>query len=197
MATRRLQQLCIACAALALVVPTLASAQSNPGSLRVGGLLSGSMAAGHAAPTIGISGSYRVAPRLSVEGDLSHFRDITLVEFAGTVPSASSWHARATSISANVLVDLSSGSSSLRPFLAFGGGSARVRREVRGVDSCACARTDVRPLATFGGGVDVLLSSRVALGLDVRFQRVFEDPGVFRPNLRSLKRVGTVVSYRF
>ena len=50
-----------------------------------------------------------------------------------------------------------------------------------------------------GGGFDFLVWRGLGVGLDVRYQRVFEDEPVFRaePVIKHLTRIGSVVSYRF
>jgi hypothetical protein len=61
-----------------------------------------------------------------------------------------------------------------------------------------CASTVYfKPVLSAGGGVDVPVWRALAIGLDVRYQRVSEDPALYRPNLRNLTRVGTFVGYRF
>jgi hypothetical protein len=51
-------------------------------------------------------------------------------------------------------------------------------------------------MLSLGGGVELLVSPHFAIGVDARFQRIFEGP-VFRPNLANLTRIGTSVGYRF
>jgi Outer membrane protein beta-barrel domain len=202
----RVQLFGVAAIALAsLIAPAELAGQSDPGAIQVRGLISGSLAAGHAAPTVGVSGSYRLAPRLAVEGDVSHFSDLTLAEFMGAPSSAlTSFHARLTSAMANAVIGLPDPVRWLRPYLSAGGGVARIRREVRGADVAVGLaprlvepKVDIEPVVSVGGGVDFLLSRKVAVGIDLRYQRVFEDERLFRPNLRNLKRIGSSVSYRF
>jgi opacity protein-like surface antigen len=193
------QIFCVCAIAVAgFVAPSPAAAQSDPGATRVTARVSGTVGAGHAAPTVGAAVSYRFAPRLAVEGDLAYFPDLTLTEFsegAGTT----SWHARATSITANVTLEVPSPLGWLQPYLSAGGGAARVRRDTRGLSFCdPCEpRIYMKPVVSIGGGVDLLVRRGVAVGVDVRYQRVFEDERLFRPNLRNLKRIGSFVSYRF
>ena len=58
-------------------------------------------------------------------------------------------------------------------------------------------RHDTWPVVSVGGGFEFLVTPRVGVGLDLRFQRIVEDSGILRPNLRNTKRVGTTISYRF
>lgn len=205
----RLSLCLIAVTITVLSLASPAAGQSSLGSTRIAGLVSGSIGNGRSAATIGVSASYRFAPRLAVEGDFSYFSDLTLVEFSNPCPTAGaciqstqSWHARVASGTVNVVTELPSGVSWLRPYIAAGGGAARVRRDVRGAISCQICgprqpRYDTRPVLSLGGGVDFPMGHGLALGFDVRYQRVYEDATLFRPNLRDLTRVGSLVSYRF
>lgn len=49
-----------------LIAPAVAAGQSATGATRLGGLVSGSIGAGNSAITVGMSASYRFAPRLAV-----------------------------------------------------------------------------------------------------------------------------------
>ena len=182
-----------------LIIPAVAAGQMGTGPLRVGGLISGSAGAGNSALTLGASASYRLMPRLSVEGDVSHFSDLTLAEFPGPAPTQRiSFHARTTAATVNAVFDLPGGVRWLRPYIAGGGGAALVRRDARGLSGVRPEpRNDTRPLLSAGGGVDVLLGRGVAVGLDFRYQRIYEDQASFQPNLRNLKRLGSFVSVRF
>jgi opacity protein-like surface antigen len=191
----------MAVALAGLTGPSQASAQDEGGPVRVAGLVSGSLGAGHSAPTVGLSGRYQLRPRLSVEGDLSHFSGLTLFVFGFPREDAGqiSVRAQATSATANLVFELPGGVRWLRPYVAAGGGGARVRRELRGGDACPACRPTAytKPVVSLGGGVDFLVWHQLAVGMDVRYQRVFEDERIYRPNLRNLKRIGSLVSYRF
>ena len=192
------RMLCATAFAIAgLISPSLAAGQDS-GLLRVAGLISGSVGAGHSATTIGLSGRYEVLPRLSMEGDLSHFSNLTLFGFP-TDTGIVSVRARVTTATANLVFELPSGVRWLRPYASAGGGAARVRRAAYDLEFCgACApTTSTKPVVSLGGGMDVLVWRQRAVGMDVRYQRVFEDERLYRPNLRNLTRVGSFVSYRF
>ena len=182
-----------------LIIPAVAAGQTGTGPVRIGGLISGSTGAGDAALTLGASASYRLMSTLSVEGDVSHFSDLTLAEFEGLAPnSLASFHARATAVTINAVFDLPAGVRRLRPYVAAGGGAAFVRRDVRGLSGVSPEpQHRTRPMLSAGGGVDFLLGRGVAVGVDVRYQRVYEDERTFRPNLRNLIRVGSFVGVRF
>ena len=187
---------------LAIFIPSVATGQPAPGAIRIGGLVSGSIGAGTATPTVGVSASYRATRFFAVEGDLTRLSDVTLFDCVTTRtcgPDAfTSAHARAAVATVNVVAELPTGVSWLHPYLAAGGGAARVRREILGGfrgGSMATSRTE--PVFNVGGGVDFVVWRGLALGLDARYQRVYEDQRIYRPNLRNLTRVGSVVSYRF
>ena len=100
-----------------LIIPAVAAGQTGTGPVRIGGLISGSTGAGDAALTLGASASYRLVSRLSVEGDVSHFSDLTLAEFPGVAPnSLVSFHARTTAATVNAVFDLPAGVRWLRPY---------------------------------------------------------------------------------
>jgi opacity protein-like surface antigen len=181
---------------VSLCVPAVAAAQAEAGSTRVGGLVGGWLTADHAASTVGFSVSRRLSRGLALEGDLSYFSDLTLFEYTHNA-SLGSWHARTTSATANLTYTLPGGRR-LRPYVLAGGGAARVGREVHDPQLCPCSSTHyVKPVVAAGGGIDVLVWRDMAVGLDARYQRVFEDQGIYRPNLRDVKRVATSISYRF
>jgi opacity protein-like surface antigen len=194
-----------------LAVPLSAAGQSVLGSTRIGGIVGGSIGTGESAAAVGISASYRVARGLAVEANISRLSDLKLQEFPVCAPGQdcgiSSLHARVTSVVANVVFDVPSGVRWLRPYLSAGGGAAGVRRDVRGATcvsieshgmSCeSSSRTET--VLSAGGGFDFLVWRGLGVGLDVRYQRVFEDEPVFRvePVIKHLTRIGSVVSYRF
>ena len=131
-----------ALASAILIIPAVAAGQTGTGPVRIGGLISGSAGAGNSALTLGASASFRLTSKLSVEGDLSHFSDLTLAEFPGVAPnSRASFHARATAATVNAVFDLPAGVRWLRPYVAAGGGAAFVRRETQGLSGAATRAT--------------------------------------------------------
>lgn len=183
-------------AVFSLLTAGIASAQST-GTTRLSGLVSGSVSGAHAAPTVGLAASHELSRWLGVEGDFSHFTGLTLVEpVCEPADRCHGSHARASTITGNAILRLPGGAKML-PYLAVGGGIAFVRRDVQRVTGSPFVRNDQRPVVSAGGGVEFLVTSKVGVGLDLRYQRIVEDPRTFRPNLRNTKRVGTTVSYRF
>ena len=200
MRTTRL--VCSAAIVLTTIIPSVATGQPAAGAIRIGGLVSGSIGAGTSTPTVGVSVSYRFTRFFGVEGDLTRLSDVTLFDCVTTGschPDAfTSAHARAAVATVNFVAELPTGVSWLHPYVAAGGGAARVRREiVGGFRGGSVATTRTEPVFNVGGGVDFLVWRGLALGLDARYQRVYEDQRIYRPNLRNLTRVGSVVSYRF
>ncbi|HYN06309.1 MAG TPA: outer membrane beta-barrel protein [Vicinamibacterales bacterium] len=203
--TRHLRTFVSAAIALALLSYALpATAQTPNGATRIGGFVSGAVGSGQSTATVGLSASYRFTPRFGVEGDLTHLSDLTIAEFVptcltGTVCGPGSFHARVSSVTANFVAELPSGMERVRPYVAAGGGAARIRRDARGIGNCnPCERqADMRPVISAGGGVDVLVWRGLGFGLDVRYQRVYEDERIYRPTIKHLTRVGSLVSYRF
>ena len=160
MRTTRL--VCSAAIVLTTIIPSVATGQPAAGAIRIGGLVSGSIGTGTATPTVGVSASYRATRFFAVEGDLTRLSDVTLFDCVTTRtcgPDAfTSAHARAAVATVNVVAELPTGVSWLHPYLAAGGGAARVRREILGGfrgGSMATSRTE--PVFNVGGGVDFVV----------------------------------------
>jgi opacity protein-like surface antigen len=197
--TIRRPVLCGSFVAILTLAAAGAAPAQTPGHTRVSGLVSGSLSGGNAAPTVGLAASYQFSRWLGAEGDFSHFADLTLVEsLCGPSDQCnSSLHARASTVTGNAIVRLPGWAKTI-PYLAAGGGVAFVRRNVEGrPDFPPFVRHDKRPVVSVGGGLEFLVTPRVGVGLDLRFQRIIEDPRLFRPNLRNTTRVGTTIGYRF
>jgi opacity protein-like surface antigen len=132
---------------------------------------------------------------LAVEANISRLSDLPLTEFPvpGQDCGISSLHARVTSVAANAVFDVPGGVRRLRPYLSAGGGAAGVRRDVRGTTcvsieshgmSCESnSRTET--VKSAGGGFDFLVWRGLGVGLDVRYQRVFETNRFSELNLWS------------
>jgi hypothetical protein len=188
-----------------LVQAAPAAAQTTNGATRIGGFVSGAIGSGQSTSTVGLSGMYRFTRRFGVEGDLTHLSDLTVVEFpacpAGVSCGLSSFHARVSSMTANFVAEMPIGVDRVRPYLAVGGGAARIRRESRDFPDASCnpcqREAEMRPVVSAGGGVDVLVWRGLGVGLDVRYQRLFEDERLFQPAIKHLTRVGSFVSVRF
>lgn len=191
-------------AGLLLLHTSLAAAQSAGGPTRIGGFVSGAVGSGHSTSTVGLSGMYKFTPRFGVEGDLTHLSDLTVVEFTscrpGEVCAPASFHARISSVTANFVAEVPIGVRRLRPYVAAGAGAARIRRDARSFPDCSepCVRqSETRPVISAGGGVDFLVWRGLGLGLDLRYQRVYEDERLYKPAVKHLTRIGSFVSYRF
>jgi hypothetical protein len=89
----------------------------------------------------------------------------------------------------------------VRPYLVAGAGVAHVRREQR--DNFLPLRstaTSMDPLVTLGGGVEFPVIGSVALGIDLRYQRIFGERLFGRTDIDpdlNLTRLGGSVTYRF
>lgn len=199
-----------------VLTPWLAAAQPSDRGPRLGGVVSGSFGDGRPAPAISITGGYRFTPRLALEVDASYMPGLDFGDFpfcprdhvciATTVPAEAilggsfSLHGRATMLSVNVVSELPVRARWIRPYVVGGAGVAEVRREQRYENRpLRFTRTSTGPLLTVGGGVDFLLTRKVAIGVDLRYQHVFEQELFGRDMSRdlSLTRLGSSVSYRF
>ena len=205
--TRHLLAFCIVAITIALLSPALpASAQTTGGATRIGGFVSGAVGSGQSTAAVGLSGSYKFTPRFGVEGDVTHLSNLTVVDFAEVCTSSDfvcfdSFHARVTSATVNFVADVPTGLRWLRPYVAAGSGAARIRRNVVGVVKGSTLDHDYaptnRPVISAGGGVDFLVWRGLALGLDLRYQRLYEDERIYKPAIKHLTRIGSLVSYRF
>src|SRR4029079_15737041 len=109
----------------------------------------------------------------------------------------------AVSLGGNVVSELPWHARRIRPYVLGGAGVAHVQRTERYESSFRTTRrtlTSTGPLLTAGAGIDFLLGSRVAVGVDVRYRRLLEKDQFQRsdipPNL-DLTRIGSSISYRF
>ena len=80
--------------------------------------------------------------------------------------------------------------------------SREVRREQQHNDfqPLRSTTTSTGPMVTMGGGVDFLVWRGVGVGVDVRYQHVFEEDQFGRPDIDrnlTITRLGSSVSYRF
>ena len=110
-------------------------------------------------------------------------------------------HGRAALLSVNAVSEVPVRARWLRPYLVGGVGIAEVRREQRFENlPLRLTGTSTGPLLTIGGGVEFLLWRKVGVGVDLRYQRVFEEMQFGRSDMDedlSLTRLGSSVSYRF
>lgn len=195
-----------------LVVPSQVAAQAVDRPLSLGGSVSGFFGEGQPAPGVGLSAAYRLTPRLGFDVESAFVPDLDL----GIVPlcpptdfcalalfraGAYSVHARAASLGAHVTAKLPLMGRAIQPYISGGGGVGHVRRELR--DTTVPFRTAVKstgPLLSAGGGVDIPLSNRLLLGVDLRYQRIVEKDRLGRSDIGhtlNMARMGTSVSYRF
>ena len=191
-----------------LIAP-IASAQSDlPRRITAG--VGGTLGDGGPAPALTVSGRFRVRPSLAVEADVSHIRTLEFGEYPSCPPDKIclafvsvpfSLSGRATSVTTSVVWDLPVQFGTLRPYVTAGGGMVHLRRARNYRLFFDPSRsTEVDPLVSFGAGVDVPIARRLALGVDVRFQRVFGEAPFDRadlPHYLNLTRVGSALSYRF
>jgi len=194
--------------AIGLVFATAAEAQPSRTGFRLGGGVSATTGEGSVAPAVGLAASYRFGPRFGLELDASYLPKIDLGEFPNCPPPLVcilggnySLDARAVSLTGNVVAALPSGVSWMQPYVVAGIGVAHVRRQHQDVFFAArrWQITTTKPTVTFGGGVEFPAGRRLGLGLDIRYQPIFEDrPAlpVVEPTL-NLTRIGATLSYRF
>jgi opacity protein-like surface antigen len=181
----------------------------------VGGVVSGSFGDGGPASTVGISAGYRFTPRLALEVDASYMPGLDFGDFpacppggvcAAAAPSVIggtfSLSGRAALLSVNVVSELPVRTRWIRPYVVGGAGVAEVRRVQQHNDfqPLRSTTTSTGPMVTMGGGVDFLVWRGIGIGVDVRYQHVFEDAQFGRSDIdRNLSntRVGSSLSYRF
>jgi opacity protein-like surface antigen len=200
-----------------LIVPSMAAGQAPDRGPRLGGVVSGAFGTGGPAPTVAVTAGYRFTEQFGLEVDASYMGGLDFGEFpvcapdvlcaARSVPAltviggAISLNGRAAMLSVNGVAEVPVRAQWLRPYVVGGVGVAEVRREQR-FDSIPVrtTTTSTGPLLTMGGGVDFLLWRKVAVGMDFRYQYVFENDQFFRPDMdRNLTvgRLGTSISYKF
>jgi opacity protein-like surface antigen len=195
-----------------LVIGSPAAAQTPESGLRLGGIVSASFGEGQPAPGLGVSAGYRITPRLGVEVEAAYVPDLDL----GTVPlcppgaycalgtfRAGSYavHARALSLTVNLRANLPFRTQAIQPYVSGGAGVGHIRRDLRDTGlPFHLAVKSTGPLVTGGGGVDVALSNRVVLGIDLRYQRILEEDQLQRSDIGhnlNIARLGSSVNYRF
>lgn len=198
--------------AVCLLAPAAAFGQAADRNARITGFMSASFGDGGPAPTIGLTTGYPLLSRMRVELDASYVRNLDFGKFFSCPPdricaAVASFpftlRGEAVSLGGNVVSDLPWHARRIRPYVLAGAGVAHIRRTEH-YDSLfrATRRTlaSTAPLLTAGGGIDFLLGSHVAVGVDVRYRRLFEKDQFQRsdipPNL-DLTRIGSSISYRF
>lgn len=189
--------------------PLPAAGQPADGRLSVGGTIGGSVATGARGATLGVSVGYRVNARFGIEVDGSYVPKLEFGDFPNCPPprvciavrgGTYSLEARALSVSASLVSELPLRAGWIRPYLAAGAGVAHTRRERR--DNFLPLRYAVGstgPLLSAGGGVEFPIGRRVAVGIEVTYQRMLDehDDTIFvEPDL-NLTRIGSSLSCRF
>jgi hypothetical protein len=147
------------------------------------------------APAVAISGGYQISRRARVEVEASHAPALNLGDFpacppdrvcAAVIGGTLSVKARAFAVSGNLVSQLPVRATWLRPYLVAGLGAAFLRFEQRHTlfGFSQSARSS-GPMVTAGGGVDIPLGERIALGMDLRHQWLLADERFDRPDLDS------------
>jgi opacity protein-like surface antigen len=196
---------------LCLLPPVAAFGQAADRNARLTGFVTGSFGDGGPAPTVGLTAGYPLASRMRVELDASYVRNLDFGRFFSCPPEKIcvavvsfpfTLRGEAISVGGNVVAELPGGARRIRPYVLGGAGVAHIQRTERFESFFPTRRTltSTGPLLTAGAGVDFLLGSRVALGVDVRYRRLFEKDQLQRsdipPNL-DLTRIGSSIGYRF
>jgi len=194
-----------------LLAPIAAFGQSADRNGRISGFVTGSFGDGGPASTIGLTAGYPLTPTIRVELDGSYVRNLDFGRFFSCPPDRVcvavvsfpfTLRGEAVSLGGNVVSELPWGARRVRPYVLAGAGVAHIRRTEHFESFFPRRRTltSTRPLLTAGAGVDFLLGNRVALGVDVRYRRMFEKDHFQRsdipPNV-DLTRIGSSISYRF
>ena len=203
--------------ALALFLPSSVRAQSAGETHRQASFTAGaSFGDGETAPALSAALAFDLAKHAGVELELAYARklDFTLdlcpsprvCVLGGHVPVTG----RTVALTANLVVDLPTTWSRLRPYLVAGVGVAHLRQRywIGGAATGAFVvpteftRSKVAPALSVGAGVDVRFGRRIAVGVDVRSAHVFDaeaDPDRFIEPAGAIStlRAGSRVSWRF
>jgi hypothetical protein len=193
-----------------LLATSAAVAQTSDPPRRLSTIVSGALGDGGPAASVSLTGRYRILPGLAIEADVSHVPGLDFGEFPFCPPERIclaiairpfTLKGRASSLSANVVADLPLRATWMRPYVALGGGVARLRREANySLFFTDTKTTAYDPLLSVGAGVDFPIGRRVAVGVDLRHHHVFGEPVAERrdiPHKLNLTRLGSSVSYRF
>ena len=193
-----------------LLTACAAAAQPSDPPRRLSTIVSSSLGDGGPAGGVSVTGRYRILPGLAIEADVSHVPGLDFGEFPSCAPDRIclafvsvpfTLKGRASSLSANVVADLPLRTTWMRPYVALGGGVARLRREANySLFFTDTKTTAYDPLLSVGAGVDFPIGRRVAIGVDLRHHHVFGEPVAERrdiPHKLNLTRLGSSVSYRF
>jgi opacity protein-like surface antigen len=211
-----------AIAMVCLLTPSLLEGQPVDRGPHLGGVVSRSFGDGGPATSVAVSAGYRFTPRLGVELEVSHLQSLDFGDFPACPPEVLcilaapfglsvrggvlSLSGRATSFTVNLISELPIGARWIRPYGAAGGGLANVRRELfDDFIARTTSTTSTEPVMTIGGGADFPVWRGLAVGVDLRYQRVFEEEMRFDywsyrsdfPHHLNLTRLGTSVRYRF
>jgi opacity protein-like surface antigen len=196
-----------------VLVPLAAFAQARESDGRIAAFFSGAVGDGGPAPAVGVTAGYRVLRSMRVELDATYVPRLDFGRFFTCPPdkicaavASFPFTLRGDAVAAggNVVGELPWRTRRIRPYVVAGAGIAHVRRTERQQQFNSPVRVttfnSTGPLLTAGGGVDILLGNRLALGADARYQRMFETDHFqridIRPNL-DLVRIGSSLSYRF
>jgi len=199
-----------------LVTPVPATAQSPDSGARIGFLVGGSFGDGGQTAGIGVSAGYRFNPPLGVELNVSHLPGLDFGEFPACPPDVFciavpvsgsviggtfSLRGRATSYTVNLVSEMPTRIHWLRPYISGGGGVASVRRvQQHTFFNLGSTTSATDPVLTVGGGVDFLVWRGLAVGVELRYLRVFEEDQFGRsdvPHNLNVTSLGSLVSYRF
>jgi len=198
--------------AVCWLAPAAAFGQANDRNARISAFVTESFGDGGPAPTIGLTAGYPLMAKLRVELDASYVRNLDFGRFFSCPPdricaAVASFpfalRGEAVSLGGNLVSELPWRARRIRPYVLGGAGVAHIRRTERFESFFFTTRrtlTSTGPLLTAGAGIDFLLGSRVAVGVDVRYRRLLEKDQFQRsdipPNL-DLTRIGSSISYRF
>jgi opacity protein-like surface antigen len=193
------------------LAPISVSAQTSEGRLIA--VVSSAFGDGGPAPALAVIASYPLFSRVRLEAEGTFVRSLNFGEYQSCPPNAVcaavvsfpfTVTGNAASLGGNVVAEMPWRTKRIRPYLVGGAGVAHVRRErletrFNGTKTLTTL-SSTAPLLTAGGGVNFLLGTRVVLGADVRYQRMYERDQFHRidipPNL-DLVRIGSAIGYRF
>jgi hypothetical protein len=199
-------------AATFLLLPSLSAGQPA-GNFRVGAAVGSAWGDHNAVPSIGIVAAYRLAPKWEIELDASTLRKLDVGTFPACPPGVFCFaipaviggsyelRARAVSVVGNLVASIPATTHRMRPYLLAGGGITRLALEQRHDSLAIVSETRTTGwVASFGGGLELVVSRRLSVNLDARRQHVIAPDVFHRGDIRerwSVIRLGSSVSYRF
>jgi opacity protein-like surface antigen len=204
--------LLVSIVSLALAAPV--AAQSGTETRRyASGTAGASFGDGKTAPAFSAALGFEVTRRLAVEFDLAYARKLDFVldlcptplvcVIGGQVPVTG----RTVALTTNLMVDLPSAWRRVRPYVLGGVGAGHLRQRyfpggATGSEGPELTRSKMALAFSVGGGAEVQITRRLAVGADVRWAHLLDEEAtpdrfIVPAGTISTLRAGSRVSWRF